>query len=72
MGRDPERDQRRQDEADRLGITPEELRALRAAEQQASLEQKAEEHGVSVEDYVAEHRKKKRAGKAWKARQDPT
>ncbi len=66
MGKDSERDRRRQAEADRLGITPEELRARRKAEQDTSLEQKAQEHGVTVDEYVAEHRKKKRAGRPWK------
>ena len=41
MGKDPERDARRAEEAERLGITPEELRARRKAEQEASLEAKA-------------------------------
>ncbi len=66
MGQDPERDARRAAEAERLGITPEELRAQRKAEQEASLEKKANEHGVSVDEYVAEHRKKKRAGRPYK------
>ena len=66
MGSDPERDRRRQEEADRLGITPEELRARRKAEQDTALEQKAGEHGVTVDEYVAEHRKKKRGGRPWK------
>jgi len=69
MGKDPERDQRRQDEADRLGITPDELRAQRKAEQASSLEKKAEEHGVTVDEYVAEHRKKKRGGRPYKGPQ---
>jgi hypothetical protein len=66
MGSDPERDRRRQEEADRLGITPEELRARRKAEQEAALEEKAGAHGVTVDEYVAEHRKKKRGGRPWK------
>jgi hypothetical protein len=66
MGRDPERDRRRQEEADRLGITPEELRARRKAEQDAALEQKAGAHGVTVDEYVAEHRKKKRGGRPYR------
>ncbi len=71
MGTDPERDKRREEEAARLGITPDELRAQRKAEQEGDLERKAEELGVSVDDYVAEHRKKKRAGRPWKARPQP-
>ena len=66
MGKDPERDARRAEEAARLGITPEELRARRKAEQEDSLEKKATELGVTVEEYVAEHRKKKRAGRPYK------
>jgi len=69
MGKDPERDARRAEEAARLGITPEELRAQRKAEQDGSLEKKATEHGVTVEAYVAEHRKKKRAGRPYKGTQ---
>ena len=69
MGKDPERDARRAEEAERLGITPEELRARRKAEQDGSLEKKATELGVSVEEYVAEHRKKKRAGRPYKGPQ---
>ncbi len=69
MGQDPERDARRAQEAERLGITPEELRAQRRAEQESSLEAKAAELGVTVEEYVAEHRKKKRAGRPYKGTQ---
>ena len=69
MGKDPERDARRAEEAERLGITPEELRAQRKAEQDGSLEKKATELGVTVEEYVAEHRKKKRAGRPYKGKQ---
>ena len=71
MGKDPERDARRAEEAERLGITPEELRAQRKAEQEASLEAKAAALGVSVEAYVAEHRKKKRAGRPYKGNRPP-
>lgn len=69
MGKDPERDARRAEEAERLGITPDELRAQRKAEQETSLETKAAELGVTVEEYVAEHRKKKRAGRPYKGNQ---
>ena len=69
MGKDPERDARRAEEAERLGITPEELRTRRKAEQAGSLEKKATELGVTVEEYVAEHRKKKRAGRPYKGTQ---
>jgi hypothetical protein len=66
MGKDPERDRRRAEEAAKLGITPEELRAQRKAGQDADLEKKADAAGVSVEEYVAEHRKKKRLGRPFK------
>jgi hypothetical protein len=69
MGKDPARDARRAQEAERLGITPEELRAQRKAEQASSLEAKATELGVTVEEYVAEHRKKKRAGRPYRGTQ---
>ena len=69
MGKDPARDARRAEEAARLGITPEELRARRKAEQASSLEAKATELGVTVDEYVAEHRKKKRAGRPYKGTQ---
>ena len=69
MGKDPERDARRAEEAARLGITPEELRARRKAEQEDSLEKKATELGVTVEEYVAEHRRKKRAGRPYRGNQ---
>jgi hypothetical protein len=66
MGQDAERDRRRAEEAEKLGITPDELRARRKAEQEAALESKAGEHGVTVDEYVAEHRKKKKLGKPFK------
>jgi hypothetical protein len=66
MGQDAERDRRRAEEAEKLGITPEELRAQRKAGQDAALEEKAEALGVTVEEYVAEHRKKKKLGKPFK------
>jgi len=69
VGKDPERDARRAEEAARLGITPEELRARRKAEQEGSLEKKATELGVTVEEYVAEHRRKKRAGRPYRGNQ---
>ena len=66
MGQDAERDRRRAEEAERLGITVEELRALRKAEQEAALAAKAEAAGVDVDRYVADHRKRKRAGRPWR------
>ena len=66
MGKDAERDQRRAEEAERLGITPEELRAQRKAEQDEALAGKAEAAGVPVDEYVAEHRKRKKLGKPFK------
>lgn len=71
MGTDPERDRRRREEAERLGITPEELRARRRAEAEAALQQKATERGVSVDEYVAEHRRKKRAGRPYRGAVPP-
>jgi hypothetical protein len=69
MGKDLQRDRRRLEEAERLGITPEELRAQRKAEQEASLQKLAEEHGVTVDEYVAEHRRKKRGGRPYRGTQ---
>jgi len=68
MGKDPERERRRAEEAERLGITPEELRARRKAEQDAALTEKAEAAGVPVERYVEDHRRRKRAGRPYRDR----
>lgn len=68
MGKDPERDRRRAEEAERLGITPEELRAQRKAEQDEALAGKAEAAGVPVDRYVEDHRRRKRAGRRYRKR----
>ena len=59
MAKDPERVRRRAAEAARLGITEDELRARRAAEDAANLEQKAEALGVPVERYLEERRRRR-------------
>lgn len=66
MGTDPERDRRRAEEAERLGITPDELRARRKAEADAALEAKADERGTTVDRYVADHRRRKRGGRPYR------
>jgi hypothetical protein len=57
MAKDPERVQKRAAEAAKLGITEDELRQQRAAEDAANLERKAQEAGVSVERYLDERRR---------------
>jgi hypothetical protein len=57
MAKDPERIRKRAEEAAKLGITEDELRQQRAAEDAANLERKAEEAGVSVERYLDERRR---------------
>lgn len=59
MAKDPERIKRRAAEAAKLGITEEELRVRRAAEDAANLEQKAAELGVPVDRYLAERRRRR-------------
>lgn len=67
MTKDPERIRRREAEAAKLGITEDELRQRRAADDALHLERKASEAGVSVERYLADRRrernKSKRAGR---------
>lgn len=67
MTKDPERIRRREAEASKLGITEDELRQRRAANDALHLERKASEAGVSVERYLADRRrernKSKRAGR---------
>lgn len=68
MAKDPERVQKRAAEAAKLGITEDELRQQRAAEDAANLERKAQEAGVSVERYLDERRRSRnRARRARKA-----
>jgi hypothetical protein len=57
MAKDPERVRKRAEEAAKLGITEDELRQQRAAEDAANLERKAQEAGVSVERYLDERRR---------------
>lgn len=57
MAKDPERVKKRAEEAAKLGITEDELRQQRAAEDAANLERKAREAGVSVERYLDERRR---------------
>jgi L-alanine-DL-glutamate epimerase-like enolase superfamily enzyme len=57
--KDPERIKRRAAEAAKLGLTEDELRQQRAAEDAANLEAKAAEAGVPVERYLAERRRRR-------------
>jgi putative heme degradation protein len=57
MAKDPERVKKRAAEAAKLGISEDELRQQRAAEDAANLERKAQEAGVSVERYLDERRR---------------
>jgi L-alanine-DL-glutamate epimerase-like enolase superfamily enzyme len=57
--KDPERIKRRAAEAAKLGLTEDELRQQRAAEDTANLEAKAAEQGVPVERYLAERRRRR-------------
>jgi hypothetical protein len=57
MAKDPERVKRREAEAAKLGMTEDELRQQRAADDAANLERKAQEAGVSVERYLDERRR---------------
>lgn len=59
MTKDPERIKRRAAEAAKLGLTEDELRQQRAAEDAGNLEQKAQAAGVSVERYLAERRRRR-------------
>ena len=67
MTKDPERIKRRTAAADKLGISEDELRQRRAADDALHLERKASEAGVPVERYLSQRRrernKSKRAGK---------
>ncbi len=59
MAKDPARIEKRVAEAAKLGITEDELRQRRLAEDQANLEQKAQAAGVSVERYLDERRRQR-------------
>lgn len=71
MAKDPERIKRREAEAAKLGITEDELRQRRAADDALHLARKASEAGVPVDRYLAERRKRrnqaKRAAKGGRA-----
>jgi hypothetical protein len=57
--KDPERIARRAAEAAKLGLTEDELRQQRAADDQLHLERKALEKGVSVEAYLEERKRRR-------------
>lgn len=59
MTKDPERITRRTAAADKLGITEDELRQRRAADDALHLERKASEAGLPVDRYLAERRKER-------------
>lgn len=59
MTKDPERVRRRAAEAAKLGITEDELRRRRAADDALHLERKASEAGVPVERYLADRRRQR-------------
>jgi hypothetical protein len=63
MTKDPERIKRRAAEAAKLGITEDELRQRRAADDALHLERKASEAGVPVDRYLAERRKERNKSK---------
>ena len=63
MAKDPERVKRREAEAAKLGMTEDELRQQRAADDTANLERKAQEAGVSVERYLDERRRGRNAAR---------
>lgn len=57
MAKDPERIKKRAAEAARLGITEDELRQRRAADDALHLERKASEAGLPVDRYLEEKRR---------------
>ena len=59
MTKDPERIKRREAAAAKLGITEDELRQRRAADDALHLERKASEAGLPVDRYLAERRKER-------------
>lgn len=71
MTKDPERIKRRAAEAAKLGITEDELRQRRAADDALHLERKAAEAGVPVERYLADRRKARNQARRAKRAQDP-
>lgn len=61
--KDPERTKRRAAEAAKLGITEEELRQRRVADDALHLERKASEAGLPVDRYLAQRRKDRNKSK---------
>ncbi|MGQ0832656.1 MAG: hypothetical protein ACT4OV_13365 [Microthrixaceae bacterium] len=59
MTKDPERVKRRAAAAAKLGLTEDELRQRRAADDALHLERKASEAGLSVERYLAQRRRER-------------
>lgn len=59
MTKDPERVKRRAAEAAKLGISEEELRERRVADDALHLERKASEAGLPVDQYLAQRRKER-------------
>lgn len=57
--KDPERIRKREAAAAKLGISEDELREKRAADDALHLERKASEAGLSVDRYLAERRKER-------------
>jgi hypothetical protein len=57
--KDPERVARRTAAAAKLGITEDELRQRRAADDALHLERKASEAGLPVDQYLAQRRKER-------------
>lgn len=59
MTKDPERIRKRAEAAAKLGITEEELRAKRAADDALHLERRASEAGVPIDRYLADKRRER-------------
>lgn len=59
MTKDPERIKRRAEAAARLGVSAEELREQRVADDALHLERKASEAGLSVERYLEQRRRER-------------
>lgn len=63
MTKDPERIKRRTAAATKLGITEDELRQKRAADDALHLERKASEAGLPVERYLSQRRRERNKSK---------
>lgn len=63
MTKDPERIKRRTAAATKLGITEDELRQKRAADDALHLDRKASEAGVPVERYLSQRRRERNKSK---------